>query len=279
MDNYGTNPVFRYYREAIGKENIKLAIVEATDKLDFVSSTDTVLLRTANMCLIQTIQEKGIISTAEDFALYELTKDKIKIGNLLSRKGIKTPHQFTTHNLVDGIKYFVKPRFGSDSIGITEKSICNSKEEVLSQSKLLSQMYGEESMIEEFIDGEDCTVACVVEPNKRVIYTYAIGIECIETKSVQTRECKVEFNEYCYPIGKVLCNKVSNISKKIVEILGINHHARIDFRKTINDEFYVIDVNLLPGLGPIDHFSKCLLLTENISYTDAIKAVINSAAR
>ena len=44
MDNYGTSNVFKFYREALGRESIKLAVVDETDSLDFVSEDDIVLL-------------------------------------------------------------------------------------------------------------------------------------------------------------------------------------------------------------------------------------------
>ena len=61
-------------------------------------------------------------------------------------------------------------------------------------------------------------------------------------------------------------------------LLRLKHYARIDFRKGNDGLYYLIDVNLLPGLGPLDHFAKCLLLAKNISYIDAIKKVINTAS-
>ena len=38
MEGFGTSPVFRFYREVLGKENIKLAVVDEDDELDFVAA-------------------------------------------------------------------------------------------------------------------------------------------------------------------------------------------------------------------------------------------------
>ena len=54
----GTPPTFRFYQEVIGKENIRLAVVDEDDRLDFVSKDDMVLVRTANRRLWKTIHSK-----------------------------------------------------------------------------------------------------------------------------------------------------------------------------------------------------------------------------
>ena len=76
MEGYKIPPVFQYYREVVGKENIKLAVVDEDDKLEFLEEDDIVLLRTASERIISKIQEKKIKTTAEDFSTYELVKDK-----------------------------------------------------------------------------------------------------------------------------------------------------------------------------------------------------------
>lgn len=74
MENYGISSVFKYYREALGKDNVKLAVVDENDKLDFLQKEDVALLRTASESLIKTIRAKGVKTTAEDFSKYELVR-------------------------------------------------------------------------------------------------------------------------------------------------------------------------------------------------------------
>ena len=76
MENYKIPPVFRYYREVLGKDNINLAVVDGADPLDFVAWDDIVLLRSANERLIDTIHARGLLSTAEQSNVYHLVRDK-----------------------------------------------------------------------------------------------------------------------------------------------------------------------------------------------------------
>lgn len=145
--------------------------------------------------------------------------------------------------------------------------------------RLLEQEYDKEVVIEEFIDGVDCTVACYYDPETESVKTYAIQVECDEVGGIQTHKGKFEYNEYCSALDDETNERVCEISKDVFHLLKIKHHARIDFRKADDGKLYLIDVNLLPGLGPSAHFAKCMLLTENKSYADAIWAIIDSATK
>lgn len=277
MDGFGTSPVFRHYREALGKNNVQLAVIDEDDNLDFVKENDIVLLRTASERIINTIREKRIKTTAEDFNTYESVRDKLGLAKFLSQRNVLVPRQYSIDEVTEGKIYFVKPRYGSDSMGITSKNKCSSKTEITEVLSVIKLTEGQECVIEDFIDGEECTVACLSHNGE--VYTYPIGIECSETDGIQTRACKVGFKEYCHSLNIDDSLTLKGIAENVFILLGIKHHARIDFRKGRNGKFYLIDVNLLPGLGIQDHFAKSLLLTQNYSYIDTIRAIIGSATK
>ena len=266
----GVNHVFHFNKEAIGKGNIRLAEVDEDDELSFISHGDIIISRTMNKMLLDTIGTKGVITTAENYDTYMMVKDKSMLAGFLQDKGVIVPRQHSIYELEDEKTYFVKPRYGSDSFGITTHNICKTKAEVRIQVERLKNL-GYESIVEDFIDGKEFTAVCL---NDKELSTYAIEVECFATNGIQTRDCKVGFKECC---SAVYDSKLSDIVKKIFSLLELKHHARMDFRRGKDGEYYLIDVNLLPGLGPIDHYAKCLLLSENISYVDAMKKIVKSA--
>lgn len=277
MEGFGTSPVFRFYREALGKDNIQLAIVDEDDPLDFVKEDDIVLLRTASEEIINTIRKKGIKSTAEDYSAYKAANDKAALSARLASVGIVVPTQYTLDEVEKGRKYFVKPCFGSDSMGISKASICTSKAAVIKQVLKIKRELKDSALIEEFIDGVDCTIACA-RVGKEFL-TCAIDVECDETEGIQTRECKVGFKEYCSPVYGEQLDEMREIASKIFVLLGIKHHARIDFRRGKDGKLYVIDINLLPGLGPLDHFAKCFTLSKRISYWEVMNMIVGTATK
>lgn len=278
MEGYKIPPVFQYYREVVGKENIRLAIVDEDDSLDFIGKDDIVLLRSANKRIIEEIKSRGIISTAEDYEVYEQVRDKAELSTYLQRCGINVPKQFSIHEVEDGKAYFVKPRFGGESFGITKDSICHTKADVERQVKFIEDTLNQDAVIEEYIHGVDCTVACYYDPLEECVKASAITVECDEVGGIQTHKGKFDYNEYCSAVKGYSKEVVNGISKYVFnDLLKLKHHARIDYRIAHTGGAYLIDVNLLPGLGPSAHFAKCMLLTENQSYKDAIWAIIRSA--
>lgn len=275
MEELNTPSVFRYYQEALGRENIQLAVVDEKDNLDFVNNGDIVLLRTASELLINTIRKKGVRTTAEDYNKYELVKDKAKLARYLTMNGIRVPQQYHQVFGLHGKTYFVKPRYGSDSFGISELNICHTTDEIRAQTKKLDPKGKGDTIIEDFIDGREFTVVCL---KGRSLRTFVIEVICTTKGGIQTYESKKNYMEVGCKICGDLGDRAKRIASDVFICLGIQHHARIDMRCDNKGNLYVIDVNLLPGLGPIGDLARCLLLTENMSYIDALKAVIASAS-
>lgn len=280
IENYPISPIFKYYREVLGKENVALLPIDENNPfLDFLNPKDIILLRTANEKVIDFAKNNCIRTTAEDFEKYEMVKDKLTLNRFFNRVGILTPSQYSIQDLCEGSRYFVKPRFGAESIGISQNSICDSISDVIKQVHYIQEKIGQEAIIEDYIDGIDCTVACYTiagDPSK--IYTFPMFVETSSKGNIQTHEGKCSFDEYCSAILGKEAEEISSITQDVFLKLGLKHHARIDFRKGLDGKFYLIDVNLLPGLGPTAHFAKCMLLCENKSYKDAIEAIIKSAS-
>lgn len=275
MEELNTPSVFRFYQEVLGRENIQLAVVDETDNLNFINKGDIVLLRTASKSLINTLRKKEVRTTAEDFDKYELAWNKKEMGIFLSNHGVKTPRTFQTSEIVKGKVYIVKPMNSCDSIGISKDSICFTKEDVANQCYKVLTTTGCEAIIEEYIHGREFTVVVI---NNAQLSTYAaeaifgrkVGIQTYELK--KNREIvfqKIEDNK----IKKDLCD----IAAKVFKELKLKSHARIDFRfdKCYNN--YVIDVNLIPGLGPLEYLPRVMQVSNNMSYKDALNAVIASA--
>lgn len=269
-----TTPVFRHYHEAVGKERIRLAVVEDNDTMDFIKTGEIVLPRSASKGIIKTIREKGVRSTAEKWSSYELANDKANLYEFLSRNGVCVPKQHKTNDTIGGNKYFVKPRYGSDSSCITDKSICMSMDEVKQRVTFIEGLTGQDAVVEDFIDGIDCTVSLWRENSS--LHACAIAIECPEHGNIQTKECKSDFSGFCSPLYD---KNITTMAKDVFNLLGLRHHARMDFRMDNDGGYWLIDVNLIPGLSPIGLWAKCLLLSNDMSYKEAVNAVIRSSSR
>ena len=130
-------------------------------------------------------------------------------------------------------------------------------------------------IIEKFIDGQDATVA-VLQNEDGYVEAYPISIRLSTANNIMTHVAKMSEEEICS-----ICHNVKLIeyAKKAFKAVGCKHYMRIDFRIDESGKPYLIDFNLFPGLGPTDHFSKCLSLCGNFSYGDVIKKILSTAKR
>lgn len=253
-----TSPVFKFQEEVLGKDNIRLAVVDEDDNLDFVEKEDIALLRTASKSLIDTIHKKGIRSTAEDYDSYQLALDKVALTDFLRERSISVARRYPISDIEDGKEYFVKPRNGCDS-KVSPQSICRTKKEVEQQVAEISKRFNQDAIIEDYLGGRECTVACV-----------KIG-SCIYTAPIDINE---PFKRMPYEEE----DSIRTLALLTFIDLRLKHHARIDIRSDCDGNPCVIDVNLIPSLGPSDKWAKCFA-TCNMSYHDALAMVVNSASR
>lgn len=175
-------------------------------------------------------------------------------------------------DLLKNIKFPVIVKLNSEgsSMGMDEKSIVNSYNELKKQVFFLLERYDRNVLIEEYIDGQDysviyvegigalgpCTVNCDSE-----FYNYEMKTVKDDTVDIQT--AKGEF--------KSLKNIVLTIAKK----LDIKGYAKIDFRKK-DDKYYLIEVNSQVSFHPRGEFITCAK-TDGYSFDDIINYIVQRA--
>lgn len=271
-------PTFRYYREVIGRENIRIYCAKDGETFDFLMSDDIVLLRSGDSSMVKSLiarqNEVGFISTVESPTTIATAYNKAKIKSILVKAGIRTPRSFSLNEVTDGQLYFVKPMFGEDSKGISLQSVCHSTDEIERYARNLS-MDGLTPIIEEYIDGTDCTVAVIRDAHTGEINTYAIDIEVDNEFGIQTEEVKSGTIAYCQPTSTP---SVNEISRKVFKAVDAKHYMRIDYRITKEGVPYLIDLNIFPGFGIAGYMYRSLMLTQNKSYRDFIMEILNSAS-
>ena len=276
-DSYVTQRNQNFIKEALGTDNVTFVNVQQDeDSLNDlkISEKDIVIAQTRNGIVLDKIGELKAKNTSESSRTIVLTKNKEVLKEELYRYGISFPKSYSKNDLRDDYMYFVKPLMGEDSNMVDNLSVCKNAEEVRKKVEEIESM-GDVAIIEDFIAGTECTAACIVNQKTGDVDVYPIFVELTTPYNILTHEAKMQEEEVCR-----VCNleAVKETARKVCKVLGIQHYLRIDFRIYSTGVPFVIDCNLFPGLGPTDHFAKCLLLTENMSYIDALKAVIASAS-
>lgn len=275
-DFYVSEKNKNFLTEILGEENISFISVEEEDNLSFVKDTDIVLCQTRNSQIIERVCQTGARHTAEsNFTILYTKNKKVVKDNILSKENIPFPATIDVSTVrEEDFPVFVKPLFGEDSNGVDERSFCETREALNKKVRELKSV-GVTPIVEKFIKGCDATVA-ILQNEDGNLEVFPVKVRLQTENNVMTHEAKMSESEICYP-----CNNEELIAyaKKAFVAVGCKHYMRIDFRLDDTGRPYLIDFNLFPGLGPIDHFCKCLSLCGNFSYKDAIGKILNTAKR
>jgi len=188
---------------------------------------------------------------------------------------IKTPDWFTlrfnqftnTTVLNDYIHRFsyptvVKPNNEGSTIGL---SIIKEQDDVEEAIELASE-FSNEILIEDYIEGRELTVAILGNKPLPII-------EIVPKSGFYNYESKYKKGKTDYLVPAKLpgnlSQKIKEDALKIYKLIGCRHYARVDFRLDMNNEYYFLEINTLPGLTetslfPMASLSKGLLFDETI---------------
>ena len=259
-------------KETFGN-NIKLIYAD-TDDLSILADEDIILAETRDDKYTHIIRNLGVKHTMELPKVNILAQDKEVVKPILESIGVPYPKTIDLDKVVDGGKYFVKPLHGMDSIGVDENSLCTTKEEVKKQIEKIIEL-GDIALIEEFIDGIDCTVG-IFNIHGEGIQAYPISIKAnMQTRgNIYTHEAKYAFDEECKKFDHPL---IKDYAIKAFKAIGGQKYMRIDFRVKENGDAYLIDINQLPGLGNNDHLSLCCKEWFGASHKETIETILKTA--
>lgn len=272
----GSFPTYKYYGKAFANGEIDIFCADKDDDFSFLTKEDIAFIRTRDEDINQHVrnaQERiGFASTLESPLTNHLTHDKEAVKAELCKCGIPFPLTVALDDAERGLAYFVKPKFGENSIGIDSNSICFTKPQVIKKCLSLHEQ-GIEPIIERYIDGRDITTSVIYSKKDNAIKTYSAFTNANNTDGIQTDVTK---RNYSFTASVCKDESLERIAKKVFEAVGAKHYLRIDFR-IFNDRIpYVIDINMIPGLAPNGYMAKCMK-ANGIEYYDFIRMLINSA--
>lgn len=174
--------------------------------------------------------------------------------------------------LLKNIQFPVIVKLNSEgsSMGMDEKSIVYSYNELKSQVLFLLKKYDRNVLVEEYIEGQDLSMIyvegigalgpCIVNCDSE-FYDYEMKTIKDDTVDIQTVN-----DEY---------NKLKNIVLTIAKILDIKGYAKIDFRRK-EDKYYLIEVNSQVSFHPTGEFVTCAK-TDGYTFDDIINFIVEKA--
>ena len=236
------------------------------------------------------LEMAGIPFVGSDALTLGLTLDKIMAKKIFVAEKIPTPKFFEVSSSAElantnhrKFPLIVKPRFEGSSKGLSESSRVENAEELSKQVDYIVSSYKQPALVEEFISGQEFSVALVGNDPVEVLPIVQIKIDGklkLNDKFYTFARITSDRLEYICPakIPQELKKKIEELALKTYKSVDCCDFGRVDFRVDNEGKPYVLEINPLPSLSTEDVFK---LVAENtgITYELMIGKILNSALK
>lgn len=232
--------------------------------------------------------DHGINFTGSPKKILEFDSDKISAKIVLSNKGIKTanhfmavPGQFKNANELP-IKFplFLKPTDAANGNGVDDFSFVTNFLEFQNKVLSLYKTFGIPVLVEEYLDGDEFTVAVINTPNNELIVSPIEIVPPISKNGIRILGQKVK-NDDSEELKTIDQNEIKNkVEKLAIEsflALGVRDFGRIDIKASKAGEYYFIEANLVPGMtSGSSYFPKSCEIEKGFTYDKVVQLMLEN---
>lgn len=224
-----------------------------------------------------------------------LALNKALTKKILHAEDIPTPHfqVFVTGNeeLNSNLKFplIVKPNREGSAKGINISNVVYTKESLFNKVKETINMYKQEALVEEFIDGKELTVGILENGRTTILpileidfsscagsgeYFYSWRMKEYQGNTelglVPTFHCPARLNKDTEEL-------VKDTALRTHQAVGCFDISRTDIRLSQDNIPYVLEINPLPGLDPRESNFPIMAYAAGMKYDDLIESILMSA--
>jgi len=237
-------------------------------------------------------EELGIPYTGCPSKTLRLALDKAQSKALLKSAGIRTSdYQVLTPATMNEFRLnfpcIVKPRAEDASHGLSELSVVHNAEALKRQVDLMSNSYGGDALVEEFIDGREFNstgmgnIDPVVLPISEIEYHLPENLPRLLTFAAKWEENSLYFlgTKPVCP-ARITAAQKRQIQQTVVKTFGLfgcRGYARVDLRMDARGNFYVIELNPNPDITPGNGTARHAEAT-GMTYTEFISKIMQLAS-
>jgi D-alanine-D-alanine ligase len=225
-----------------------------------------------------------------------LALNKALTKKILKADNIPTPRfqLFTKGNeqLDTNLQFplIVKPNREGSAKGINKSNVVNAPDELYKKVRELINLYHQEALAEEFIDGKELTVGVLENGKTAVLPILEIDFsDCSKSGEYFYSWRMKEFQGntemglvptfYCPArLDKDIEELVKQTALKTHRAVGCFDISRTDIRLSKDNIPYVLEINPLPGLDPKESNLPLMAYAAGMKYEDLIEAILLSAS-
>ena len=184
----------------------------------------------------------------------------------------------------------VKPNREGSSKGITLSNVINTKDTLYHKIKEIQDLYSQEVLVEEFIDGKELSVGILENGKTTILPILEIDFSACSKSGEYFYSWRMKEYQGNNELGltpqfhcPARLNKdteelVKNAALKAHQTLGCFDISRTDIRLSKDNIPYVLEINPLPGLNPTESNFTIMAYAAGIKYEDLIEAILISAS-
>ena len=229
----------------------------------------------------------GIPYTGSDAATLSIALDKALSKRVLRQHGILTAEfqvmESGRERLSPKLKFplIVKPNHEGSSKGVSaHASVVDDEQALRAVVRELIERYRQPALIEDYIAGREFTVGALGDKRPRLLPPMEILFKDKNNpRPVYDFQIKQEWEKHVYyecpaKLTPAELKAIERVTRETFIALGCRDVARVDLRMNARGEFYVIEVNPLPGLTP-NYSDLCLIAkAANIDYRSLIGEIL-----
>ncbi len=184
----------------------------------------------------------------------------------------------------------VKPNREGSAKGINASNVVNTKDSLFSKIKEIQELYKQEVLVEEFIDGKELTVGILENGKVIILPILEIDFSTCEKSGeyfyswrMKEFQGNTEFGLvpafHCPArLDKETEDLVKEIALKTHQAVGCCDISRTDIRLSKDNIPYVLEINPLPGLNPTESNFPIMAYAAGMQYEDIIESILMSAS-
>jgi D-alanine-D-alanine ligase len=238
------------------------------------------------MCVAGFLELLEIPYTGSGPLALGLALDKYRLKKLLHGSGIPTARGYLQSRGRDLPKrggrfpLIVKPVHEDASLGINSDSICRDPEALQKQVAYIHEVYCQDALVEEFIEGREFNLSVLGNDPARVLPISEIDFSGLPDGEPQIVTYRAKWDEESVyyrgtepvcpaSVPKRLENRLKKVALRSYDCVGCRDYARVDVRVDGEGNIFVLEVNPNPDISPVAGFAKAAR-AEGMSYSDLI---------
>ena len=230
--------------------------------------------------------QNDINFTGSSKDVLEYDSNKVLAKTHLANKGIKTaryflatPGQFkTVSELPFTFPLFLKPLDAANGNGIDDLSFVINFEQYQNKINVLSKIYHQPVLVEEYLDGREFTVAIIKTQDEKLIVSAVEVIPPASTNGLRilgAQAKKDDSEELIKIIDSEVKYKVITLAIDAFNALGVRDFGRIDVKTNNNGDCFFMEANLVPGMTcGSSYFPEACEIAHQFNYNKVIELLL-----